>query len=250
VKKIEDLEVARAKFDALVARQQEWGGYSMESTTTGSFRQYLNAYLDLRSGNATLSFASFAPSLEAEGLAGVRDLLLRFALPRVIQPPPGLTQKEDEPTSGYLRRVLSAARSSADWPLFSRTLDVAQAMNLSTVANSTDMGAFQLFLGGLNQEHARYFSGAVSSYLDALRFGSRIIPVEYIGQHLEAIHRQSPQDYEAGAQLSLKTVHTSPPSLSDPRSTRIPFDPIIQAFEQKAMMPLLRPKEKTDPPKP
>jgi hypothetical protein len=115
------------------------------------------------------------------------------------------------------------------------------------VANATDAGAFRLFLGGFNQEQAHYLSGAVSSYLDALRFGSRIIPAEYIGQHLEAIRKQSPQDYEAGAQMSLKTVNTSPPSLIDPRSTRIPYSSLFQAFEQKAMA---QPQEKIAPPKP
>jgi len=261
VKKLEDMDAVMTKIESLMTQQRSVGGYSGEPNTLGQFRTYLHNYNDLRSGMATsLNFSSSYSNSGTQALVGVKNLLIRFALQRILQTPADLAQKDDENTPEFLQRVLASARSTSDWALVSRVLDAAQSLNLSTVASYNDTSALRTFLGGMNQEKAHYPSGAVSAYLTALKSGSLVIPVDYIGERLAAIRKEFPQEYEAGLHPT-----TSPSPLSPASADRFgrPFPPsgsyrsssgstglTVPAENKKAFDPEARPKQPANAPKP
>lgn len=263
VKKLEDMEPVLTKIESLIAQQRSVNGYSGESSVLSQFRSYLQNYNELRSGTATtLSFSSSSSSSGTRALAGVKNLLIRFALQRILQTPPDMAQKDDENTAEFLQRVLASARSTSDWALVSRVLDAAQSLNLSTVASYNDTSALRTFLGGMNQEKAHYPSGAVSAYLTALKSGSLVIPVDYIGERLAAIRKEFPQEYEAGLHPTTSPSPLSPAS-ADRFGRPLPIFPsapyrnpsssttiTVPAENKKAFDPEARPKQPANAPKP
>ena len=203
-KKLEDLDGVLTKIDELSAQQRELNAYYGDSGLTSQLRNYRRIYDDLRVGAATsLSFASSGYSSQgSEALNDIKMLLVKFALTRVLMTPPDLSPKEDESVPAFLQRALDAAKSTSNWQLLSRVLDAAQSMSLTTVATTSDTSALRQFLGGVNQETAHQFSGAVSSYIAALKTGSQTIPVMKIAEALEAIQKEHPAEYEAGVRLA------------------------------------------------
>jgi len=203
-KKLEDLDGVLTKIDELSAQQREVNGYSGDSSLTSQLRSYRRTYDDLRAGAATsLSFATSSYSSEgSESLNDIKVLLVKFALTRVLGTPPDLSPKADESVPTFMQRALETARTTSNWLLLSRVLDAAQTMNLTAVANTNDTTALRQFLGGINLEKTRQYSGAVSSFIAALKTGSQIIPVTLIGETLDAIKKSHPEEYEAGTKLT------------------------------------------------
>ena len=200
VKKLDDLGDVLAKIDEISSQQRELNGYYGDSNLTSQLRSYRHTYDDLRTGGATsLSFASSSYSNSGtEILNGIKSLLVKFALTRVLNAPEDLAPKEEESVATFLQRALETARATSNWPLLARVLDAAQTMNLASIANSNDTMALRQFLGGVNLERAHQYSGAVSSYLAALKTGSQVIPVDKIGETLAILKKEHPQEYEAG----------------------------------------------------
>lgn len=204
VKKIEELGPVLSKIENIVNQQREANGYYSDSGLVSQLRSYQQIYNQLLAGEATsLSFTtSTYASTGSDELSRVKDLLSRYALPRILAVAPEHGPRPNESIASYLQRVLAESRAASDWELLSRTLDVAQAMRLTSVANSSDTSALRLFLGGWNLERARQFSGAVASYLASLKTGSQVIPVERIGELLESLKKAHPEEFEIGAKLS------------------------------------------------
>jgi len=203
IKKLEDMDSVMVQIDALESQMRQQGNMTNNEVIT-LFRDYCRTYHELRDGQATsLNFASRYPfSAGADVMVEVRDLLTRYALPRVLGTPADLVQKEGETTVGFLQRAITTARTTSNWSLLTRALEAAQAMRLDTVVSPEDSNGLSNFLGGLNQEQARVWTGAVTSYLSALKSGSQVIPVEYIGKRLEELRQQHPEDYDAGAKAT------------------------------------------------
>jgi hypothetical protein len=86
---------------------------------------------------------------------------------------------------------------------------------LNTITSASDSAALTQFLAGLNQERARQFSLAVVSFQATLKTGSQLIPPETIGEHLEKIRAEHPQDFEQGMKLTL----SAPADASDSRTS-------------------------------
>lgn len=205
VKNLDDMDPALTAIDELIAQQREVNGYTSDSGVIYQLRSYRRTYDDLRAGAATsLSFASSSSSdaQSQEVLRPVRDRLVKFALTRVLGVSGDLAPKQDETVATYLHRMLDTAYRTSDWQLMANVLDAAQSMGLTSIVSTNNGLALRQFLAGVNQERARQYSGAVSSYLSALRTGSQSIPVEKIGEKLQEIKAQHPQDYESGVQLA------------------------------------------------
>jgi hypothetical protein len=203
-RKLDDLDSVLTKIDELSAQQREVNGYYGDSSLTSQLRSYRKTYDEMRAGAATsLSFATTSYSSEgSESLNDIKVLLVKFALTRVLGTPPDLAPKADESVPTFMQRALETARSTSNWLLLTRVLDTAQTMSLSAVVSSNDTTALRQFLGGINLEKSRQYSGAVSSFTAALKTGSQIIPVTLIGDTLDAIKKEHPEDYEAGTKMT------------------------------------------------
>jgi len=117
----------------------------------------------------------------------------------------------------YLQRILAEARKKEEWPLMKRVLECFVPFDPSGAFVSTnDRNTLQSFVTGLNQEKARQYAFAVSSYEAALKTGSQVIPAEMIGEHLENIRKNNPKEFEQGLQLATNP----PPPTYDPRAAR------------------------------
>ncbi len=202
IKKLEELGAAIDKIDAVYSTMRQTGGHYSDTNILTNLRSYRRTYDELRAGTATsMSFANASGStFGLDELGPIKNMLVIFALPRVLRTPENMAPGENEPVSSYLQRVL----------------DAAEAMRLSTVASPSDSAAMRQFFAGLNQERARQRSAAVTSYLAALKTGSQAVPSEHIGDRLEAIKKEFPSDFEAGE------ATTNTPAIYDDRFTRFP----------------------------
>jgi hypothetical protein len=229
-KTLDEIPRAIAEIEALVATNRNTGFAS--NTPLATLRTFNRNYEELKKGlaaNISLSALTSGSSFEGnEALTSLRNQLILFALPRVLALPAGESAKPDENIATFLQRVLDSAKEKQNWTLAGRIVDVAQTLSLNVVASSSDRTALQSFLAGSNQERARQFALAVSSYQAALRTGSQIVAAELIGDHLEAIRKDHPQEFEQGVLLML-----NPPAQADSRNpgrppgfpTNWPFSP-------------------------
>lgn len=105
-------------------------------------------------------------------------------------------------------------------------MDVAR--NFTVGVTPLDATAMQYFLSARNMEDAKQYSLAVSSFHAVLRSGSQIIPLQVVSEHLEAIKKDHPQDYEAGLQITANTpeprvaIHNSYAAGTFPTPVRVP----------------------------
>jgi hypothetical protein len=110
-------------------------------------------------------------------------------------PPPARAEKAEK----YLERALAAATAKEDWPTAWKALLltclVPQKPREWMVEN---MDAMDYYLTGLEQELARDYVAAVTSYCRALRSTSRHVPARAIGLRLAQIKAFLPGDYEDG----------------------------------------------------
>lgn len=214
VKKFNDLGDALAKIDEFLKQQRQFGGSTIPPFTSSQLSSYIRTYDDLRAGVATsLTFINNNYGGQgSEALIPIKNLLVKAAISRVLKTPSDMGPKEDEDTSPYLQRMLDVAIKTSDWLLVARVLEAIQFLNLSAVISTTDSSALRQLLAGVNFEHARQYSYAVSTYIAALKTGSHMIPAEKIGDMLDSIKKDHPQEYEAGIQRA-----NTAPSLADER---------------------------------
>jgi hypothetical protein len=222
---VEKIGPALVELDALTTRARTEGSYFSETAAMSALKQCARTYQDLQLGlpvslNISLSYSSQS-SVGLEEVASVRNLLVKYALPRVLGLDARRAAKDGETVNSYLVRMAEEAREARDWPLLGRVLEVSQSLNVAVLGNGNDVGAIRHLLGGTNQERASQFSGAVASYLSALKSGSPIVPAEWIGERLAAIQKSNPKAYEDGVQLQNSAIE--PRSL--PASVRGGRDP-------------------------
>ena len=214
VKKFNDLGDALAKIDEILKQQRQFGGSTLPPFTSIQLSSYIRTYDDLRAGVATsLAFVNNSYGGQgSEALTPIKNMLVKAAISRVLKTSSNMGPKEDEDTGPYLQRVLDVAIKTSDWALMARVLEATQFLNLSAVISTSDSSALRQLLAGVNMEHARQYSFAVSSYIAALKTGSRMIPAEKIGDMLDSIKKDHPQEYEAGIQRA-----NTPPSIGEER---------------------------------
>ena len=202
VKRLEDIADAHQAMQALCPESATTpANLSAAAEMLGKMYKF---HEDLKAG-ASVSFSSLdfpAPAPVSEAGAVLRDLLIRKALPRVLQVTENSLQKDEENVSAYLGRMIQESQKNSDWPLLSRTLDAAQSLHITGLLTANDNVALRMLLAAVNHERAQIYSGAAAYYFGALRTGSQAVPLELIGQKLEAIRKEHPQDYDAGQNIS------------------------------------------------
>ena len=203
VQRLEDIADAQKAMQALSADSES------NPVNTSTAAQMLNKihrfHEDLKAGVA-VSFSMLDPisnGPDAAEYATLRALLIKKALPRVLKLEGEALPREEENATAYLGRMIAESQKKSDWPLLARALDSAQSLQLTGLVTTSDSAAFRMLLAGLNQERAQVYSGAVASYLAALRSGSQILQSELIGQKIEAIRKGHPEDYEVGLTLPI-----------------------------------------------
>lgn len=203
-KTLEDIPRALQEIAELSRQPVEEGFYMSEPANT--LRNFHRIHEDLKRGLATtITLNSVHTQWPDEGgeLAALRAQLILFALPRVMGLPTGEAAREGENPATFLQRILHAARERSDWPLVARVIETANSLNLTAVAQAGDARALSSFLAGLNQERAKQYLLAVASYQQALKSGSQVLPAEEIGERLEQMRKERPQEYEQGLQLAI-----------------------------------------------
>ncbi len=210
IKSLDDLPGALQAADAI---RRQGGGTASTEMAISQLRTTAQVYGDLKQGFAT-NFILPSYGTSANGNSKVEELrrdLLMFALPRILGLAPEDQRKPDENFSAFFQRIFNLAKEKSDWPAVGRIMDVAMKLNVAPIASQTDNSALTNFLGGLNQERAKQYMLAVASYETCLKSGSQIVPAEQVGEHLEKLKREHPQEYELGVQLAL-----APPARTDP----------------------------------
>lgn len=214
-KTLEDLESTFKKLDALKP-----GGLAANSgrfyNVLSGLRAINRSYQDLKAGLATnISLGNVASSSSFEGaeeLAAMRQQLIMFAIPRLLN----LKESEVKPNENVLtvlQSLVAKAKADQNWTMIGKVIDLSRTLNLNSVASSSDSSAMTSFLAGLNQEKAKQYALAVVSYQVALKTGSQLISAELIGEHLAQIKKEHAADYERGIELTL----TPPQPASDSR---------------------------------
>lgn len=212
------LDEAVPKLEALRSKFTTPGSTQSLDNILDNLRFLQRAHLDLSQGLATnlpVTFTNYSSQAVSNTIYDLREQLLLTALPRLLDvkgddalPQPG----ENAPT--YLLRTAEGALKKDNWPLLKRTIEVALSLNIGIAATVSDRSALQFFVAGVDQEEARQYATAVGSYLNALRAGSQMISPALIGDHLDGLRKNHPQEYAEGVQLDQK------PKMSDPREVQ------------------------------
>jgi hypothetical protein len=164
-----------------------------------------SCYLELKNGSVTGGNPNDISTVSRMGFdspgtfAALRDQLLLFAVPRLLGLPETQDAKPGETLPVYLLRLANTARETSDWGLLERLLERSQQVNAGAVFTPEDRAELPHFLAGINQERARQYALAVGSFEAALKTGSQIISPEVIGDHLDSIRKEHPQEFAEGA---------------------------------------------------
>jgi hypothetical protein len=211
VQKLDDLEPALGQLNTLAAQDSIARDYAQH------LAPMVEVYNDLKSGLPTSVNIDFMGDVTGAGIsARANTLLLNFILQHYFDTYKGAPPGDTETPAGYTRRVLNDALAGQNWILLKKALNAHQylARNVGGAGGASDneTAGFDEFITGINQQTARQFSMAVTSYLTALKAGNLDIPAKYIGEQLDAIKRDHPSDYDSGvaAYLTPQTPQMPP----------------------------------------
>ena len=204
VKKLEEIEAGVKKIEELIAQQRKVMHLIPETTVVAELKTLRRFHQEIVSGVATtLDFSITGMKAKDENISRLRNMLIRFAIPRLFGLTGEQTIKEDESLAVFIRRTATEATERRDWKLLSRALDLNQRLATGqSPLNTGDSSAITQFLAAQNQERARQYGPAVGSYLAALKTGSQIIPAEFIGDRLAAIEKEHPNEYQAAVEFA------------------------------------------------
>ena len=257
VKKLEELDGAVTQLDELLAKQRKAGRYLSDGTLSPELKNLRNFYKEVVSGMA-VTLDSFITSSKPkdDNISRLRNMLIRFAVPRVLGIVADKGMKEDESLSVFIRRTVAEAIESHDWKLLGRVLDMNQRLAIGqSPLNTGDSTALQQFLAAQNQERARQYGGAVGSYLAVLKSGSQTIPAEFIGDRLTTIEKEHPKEYQAAVELANNPPATRYTATSGPprtvfNGTGAPSSQVTATLPMKVVpLPTPAPKKPEAPPK-
>ncbi len=211
IEKLDDLPVIEAEL-----RKLPYGGSNgVSPDLMNAVRSLALTYTQIKAGRAASLNLPSRESLLSAGLDSIREKVFAFALPRILLLDDADGLRPGESAVSYLGRKLAEAQKREDWALVGRIGSTSRSLNLlEGFTGTNDSSALSQFLAGLNQETAKQYSLAVASYQGALKTGSRIVPPELIGEHLEKIREAHPKDFERGVELALNPPM---PDMSDPR---------------------------------
>jgi hypothetical protein len=160
------------------------------------------AYLAFKEGVAT----TLPPTYWQTGdnnpiVTRLRAELLLLVLPRILGVEQRDSPKAGETVEGYLVRMRAVAIAHHDFELLSRTISAAREISASIAGPGQsligqDYTSFLYWREGQNAERAKRFFEAALAYRRALSSATSAVPVEFIGQRLDAIEKEHSDEYK------------------------------------------------------
>lgn len=144
---------------------------------------------------------SYSVSNSAPDLEPLRTQLILYLLPRVFGLGEADAAKPGETPVVYLHRIQKLLRDRSEWA----RLDEAIVMSLQSgfgPYQSEDRMVLMSYAAGVNQATARRWALAVRSFQSALLHTSSLITPEMIGERLDAIRKEHPEEYEQGVKAA------------------------------------------------
>ena len=130
----------------------------------------------------------------------LRAELLLQVLPRILGVEQTDPPKANETVETYLMRMRATAIAHRDFELLSRTISTAREITSSIVGPgwsliAQDYTSFVYWREGQNAERAKRFFEAALAYRRALSSATPAVPIEFIGQRLDAIEKEHPDEF-------------------------------------------------------
>ena len=204
VNNMDDLGGALETILEFIQIQEKAIGNTYNGGVTGPIKKINKIHEDIQAGlGSTVDVSLLLQREEGDRTGKIKNMLLRFLMPRILGIDEGSGIRENETLALFLARTTAKAIEKRDWSQLAKVLDFCQRLPANqSPLGTTDSSAFKQFLAGQNLERAHQYAAAVASYHSALKTGSQMIPVEFIGERLTAIEKEHAKDYQAGIELA------------------------------------------------
>jgi hypothetical protein len=165
------------------------------------------AYLAFKEGVATTLPPTYWQTGDTNQIVTrLRAELLLLVLPRILGVEQADRPKTGETVEDYLMRMRAAAVARHDFELLSRTISAAREISSSIAGPGQsligqDYTSFLYWREGQNAERAKRFFEAALAYRRALSSATPAIPVEFIGERLDAIEKEHPGEFRQATDL-------------------------------------------------
>ena len=165
------------------------------------------AYLAFKEGVATTLPPTYWQTGDTNPIVTrLRAELLLLVLPRILGVEQTDPPKTGETVDDYLMRMRAAAVARRDFELLSRTISAAREISSSIAGPGQsligqDYTSFLYWREGQNAERAKRFFEAALAYRRALSSATPAVPVEFIGQRLDAIEKEHPDEFTQATEV-------------------------------------------------
>jgi hypothetical protein len=206
------------------------------------------AYLAFKEGVATTLPPTYWQTGDTNQIVTrLRAEMLLKVLPRIIGVEQTDGPKPGETVEVYLMRMRAAAIAHRDFELLGRTISAAREISASIAGPGQsligqDYTSFLFWREGQNDERAKRFFEAALAYRRALSSATPTVPVEFIGERLDAIEKEhldefgratdvirryydreiTPRSSRTSSGLTIPAVSPSPTPLRNPSPTASP----------------------------
>ncbi len=159
------------------------------------------AYLAFKEGVATTLPPTYWQTGDTTPIVTrLRAELLLLVLPRILGVEQTDPPKAGETVEVYLMRMRAAAIARHDFELLSCTISAAREISSSIAGPGQsligqDYTSFLYWREGQNAERAKRFFEAALAYRRALSSATPAVPVEFIGQRLDTIEKEHPDEF-------------------------------------------------------
>jgi len=193
------------------SRGFEYGSEQQEIFTT--LKRIDTTYRDFLAGmpvRAETFQQSNDPS-EATALPAIVKLradLLRLTLPRMLELPADTLLKENENIDNFMTRATHEAVRRDDIAAAIRIRDMRQYIFRTSSQADKDSEALSGYYSARQQIEAKQWMPAVISLHETLKSGCSFIPAAKVGELLEAIRKEHPEDYKQGMDEFLSSGST------------------------------------------
>jgi hypothetical protein len=211
IQSLDDMAPALQKIKALPQTRDDYDLYRVTQGLEG----FVNNYDNTKAGMpVAFNFGgpSFQPQFNNPKLFAE---LWIFFFEHEFDAYKGPTPVEGESPLQFLESVFADAEQRQDWhelqEAYLAHAYLERSSLFSTGSSPHNTEGFELMLAGLNQETAGQYPAAVLSYEQALKFPDTYLPAKFIGDRLNNIQKDHPDDYAKGLQLAGLAPSSSAP---------------------------------------
>ncbi|MCE0497365.1 MAG: hypothetical protein LV481_05395 [Methylacidiphilales bacterium] len=206
IKTLDEMEPALRQIQAMRSVN---GGYDNDAQQIiNQLSQYVRVYNDVRAGlPSNYNMGSINSNNGSSGNPKLTAMMFVFIMQHYFDTFQGAAPAPDEKPQAFLNRVIEDAKTREDWQLLGKAAGIEQYFSqnsgLGPYASVTQFDPLGLnsLMAGIHQEEAGQYAQAVVSYQAALKSSSNLVPAKMIGDHLAAIQKDHPNEYDAGMQL-------------------------------------------------